>query len=74
MKKILIIAAMLAMFASCKSVEQKAQDYIDNIFTATENGDWGKALKLSEEMAEWTEGLSEEDQKKVAGIMFNNIF
>ena len=70
MKKILVIAAMMAMFVACQSVEDKAKSYITDIAEATADGDWEKASALSQEAAEWIEGLSPEDQAKVASLFF----
>ena len=70
MKKILVIAAMMAMFVACKSVEEKAKDYAEDIATAFMEGEWSKAEKLAEEAEEWYESLSEEDQVKVMSILF----
>ena len=66
MKKILVIAAMMAMFVACQSVEDKAKSYIADITEATANGDWEKAAELTKEATEWAAGLSPEDQAKVA--------
>ena len=66
MKKILVIAAMMAMFVACQSVEDKAKSYAEDIAEATANGDVEKAVALSKEAVEWAVSLSPEDQAKVA--------
>lgn len=52
MKKILVIAAMMAMFVACKSVEDKAKDYVEKATAAMEAGDFEKAFAIGQEMEE----------------------
>ena len=66
MKKILVIAAMMAMFVACQNVEEKAKDYQKAIIEAVEAEDYVKAAELEKEFEEWGMGLSEEDQVKAA--------
>ena len=70
MKKILVIAAMMAMFVACQSVEDKAKGYVEDIAAAAADGDLEKAAALTQEATEWVEGLSPEDQAKVASLFF----
>lgn len=65
MKKILVIAAMMAMFVACKSVEDKAKDYAEDIAAAVAEGDWEKAEKILTEGSEWYDSLDAEDKAKV---------
>ena len=65
MKKILVVAAMLAMFVACKSVEEKAKDYQKDILEAAAEGDVEKAEELAKEFEEWYKSLDAEDQAKV---------
>lgn len=53
MKKILVIAAMMAMFVACKSVEDKAKDYQKDMLEAISDGDFEKAEKIGKEAEEW---------------------
>lgn len=68
MKKILVIAAMMAMFVACKSVEEKAKDYQKDMLEAISEGDFEKAEKIGKEAEEWYESLSEEDKAKVDAV------
>ena len=70
MKKILVIAAMMAMFVACKSVEEKAQGYAEDMAAAFMSGDWSEVEKITEEAEEWYDSLSEEDKEKVMNILF----
>ena len=72
MKKVLVAAAaglmlMLAV-ASCKSVEDKAKDYAQEIKELYEKGDSEAASKKMVEMLEWYNGLSDEDKAKVDAL------
>ena len=68
MKKILVIAAMLAMFVACKSVEEKAKDYAKDIAEAMVDGDLEKAEEIAKEAEEWYNSLDAEDKAKVDAI------
>ena len=68
MKKILVIAAMLAMFVACKSVEEKAKDYAKDIAEAMAEGDYEKAEEIAKEAGEWYDSLDAEDKAKVDAI------
>lgn len=68
MKKILVIAAMLAMFVACKSVEEKAKDYAKDMAEAIADGDLKKAEEIAKEAGEWYDSLSDEDKAKVDAI------
>lgn len=68
MKKILVIAAMMAMFVACKSVEDKAKDYAEDIAAAMAAGDMEKAEKIALEAEEWYQSLDAEDKAKVDAL------
>ena len=68
MKKILVIAAMMAMFVACQSVVEKHNGYVEDIAAAFNAGDIEKAEALSQEYTEWVEGLSSEDKAKIASL------
>lgn len=72
MKKVLVAAAagLMLMFAvaSCKSVEDKAKDYAQEIQELSEKGDYAGVMKKTAEYLEWYEGLSAEDQAKVDAL------
>lgn len=68
MKKILVIAAMMAMFVACKSVEDKAKDYAEDIAAAIAAGDMEKAEKIAIEAEEWYQSLDAEDKAKVDAL------
>ena len=68
MKKILVIAAMMAMFVACKSVEDKAKDYAEDIAAAMAAGDMEKAEKIAIEAEEWYQSLDAEDKAKVDAL------
>jgi hypothetical protein len=69
MKKILVIAAMMAMFAACQSPEDKAREYVKDITEAYLAKDEAKVLELTAEMLEWYEGLDAADKAKVDVLM-----
>ena len=72
MKKyfVLAIAAMALTFFSCNtSPEAKAEDYIEQMQKALNNGDLEEFGKVAHKCQEWYEGLSKEDQKKVDAIL-----
>ena len=69
MKKILVIAAMMAMFAACQSPEDKAREYVKDITEAAMANDQAKVLELTAEMVEWYEDLDSADKAKVDVIM-----
>ena len=73
MKKILVIAAMMAMFVACKSVEDKAKDYVEKATAAMEAGDFEKAFAIGQEMEEWYTSLSDEDKAKVDAAMADSL-
>ena len=66
MKKVLLAAsaALVLMFvvASCKSVEDKANDYVNQMKELVAKGDYEAAMKLAEEAEAWYEGLSDADK------------
>ena len=72
MKKVTFLAVAIAAmltFTSCASVEDKAKSYAKDISEAIADGDFEKAAELSAEFEKWADGLSEEDQLKVAGAV-----
>ena len=68
MKKLLVMAAMMAMFVACKSVEDKAKDYAEDIAAAIAAGDMEKAEKIAIEAEEWYQSLDAEDKAKVDAL------
>jgi len=72
MKKVLLAAsaALLLMFAvaACKSVEDKAKDYTNQMKELVEKGDYEGAMKVAEEAQEWYDGLSDADKAKVDAL------
>lgn len=68
MKKILVIAAMMAMFVACKSVEDKAAEYQLEIQAAYASGDIEKGDKLLEEYLEWIDSLDPEDKAAALSV------
>lgn len=72
MKKVLIAAsaALLLMLsvAACKSVEDKAKDYTQEMKELVSKGDLEGAMKLAKEAEEWYEGLSQADKDKVDAL------
>ena len=75
MKKVLLAAsaALVLMFAvaSCKSVEDKAKDYADEMKELVEKGDYDAAMKLAQEAQEWYDGLSDADKAKVDAMDYD---
>lgn len=69
MKKILVIAAMMAMFAACQSPEDKAREYVKDITEAYLAKDEVKVLELTTEMYKWYQGLDAADKAKVDVVM-----
>ena len=72
MKKVLVAAAaglmlMLAV-AACKSVEDKAKDYVKETKELYEKGDIEGAMKKAAEAEKWYEGLSDTDKAKVDAL------
>lgn len=84
MKKYLLLVLVAAFTVACgsfgKSPEEQAKDKCEAITKALQDGEFKKAMQLSEEMEEWAETLSPEDREKVeavamdaAGDMFGSI-
>lgn len=84
MKKYLLLFLVAAFTVACgsigKSPEEQARDKFEAITKAMQDGEFKKAMQLTEEMEEWAETLSPEDREKVeavamdaAGEMFGNI-
>lgn len=66
MKKILLFVAAAVLIVACggSSVEDKVVDYLQKIENASDVRDLKTAKKLYEEMSNWLQGLSIEDQQK----------
>ena len=67
MKKILIIAALLAGALACepeKSTEEKMEDYMKKMLEATEKGNISEMSKIDSDFESWYKALSAEDKKK----------
>lgn len=84
MKKYLLLVLVAAFTVACgsfgKSPEEQAKDKCEAITKALQDGEFKKAMQLTEEMEEWVETLSPEDREKVeavamdaAGDMFGSI-
>ena len=84
MKKYLLLVLVAAFTVACgsfgKSPEEQARDKFEAIAKAMQDGEFKKAMQLTEEMEEWAETLSPEDREKVeavamdvAGEMFGSI-
>lgn len=66
MKKLFLFFAMAIIVAACgQSVEEQAEAKFDQIIKTFEEGDAVKAGELFYDLADWTQGLSVEDQQKV---------
>ena len=70
MKKLFLIFAMAIVVAACgtKTVEEQAEAKLEQIVKTFEEGDAVKAGELLQDFATWGDGLSEEDQQKVAEV------
>ena len=72
MKKALLTASaalmLLLSVAACKSVEDKAKDYANDMKEAIAKGDYEKATKIAAEAEEWYNGLSDADKAKVDAL------
>lgn len=67
MKKILIIAALLATVVACepeKSTEEKMVDYMEKMLKATEEGNITEMGKIDSDFESWYEALSAEEKEK----------
>ena len=78
MKKIMILAAMLGMFAACggpkakdakgaqeMTVVEKYHYYQESIQKAIDGGKYENAEKLATEFQEWAENLSEKESEEL---------
>lgn len=72
MKKVLIAASaalvLMLSVAACKSVEDKAKDYANDMKELAEKGDYEGALKKAAEFKDWYDGLSDADKAKVDAL------
>ena len=72
MKKVLVAAAaglmLMLSVAACKSVEDKAKDYTNEVKELIQKGDMEGAMKVAAEAEEWYNGLSEADKAKVDAL------
>lgn len=74
MKKIILAAFVGIFFAACgskqevKTVADQAQAYAQQMDEAIQAGDTVAARSLAEEIVTWHEGLSADDQLKVAAV------
>lgn len=72
MKKVLVAAAaglmLMLSVAACKSVEDKAKDYTNEVKELIQKGDMEGAMKVAQEAEEWYNGLSEADKAKVDAL------
>lgn len=75
--KVMLVVAMAAMVSCGGNASKKADPFQENldkykeIVKAVEDGDYEKVTKLSEELDEWMETLSEEELMKFTNLMMD---
>lgn len=65
MKKLFAIMAVCLMCVACASPADKAVDYLESIKAAAESSNYEEVTRITEEMANWMDTLTEEELVEV---------
>ena len=65
MKKLFAIMAVCLMCVACASPADKAVDYLESIKAAAESSNYEEVTRITDEMANWMDTLTEEELVEV---------